>query len=44
MNYAQPRVPVRYRADMFAFIWLLVSFNNYFKDRSSVDHGKVVHS
>lgn len=41
MNYAQPRLPVHDRADVFAFIWLLVSLENYFKDRSSLDHGKV---
>lgn len=34
MNYAQPRLLVHDRADMFAFIWLLVLFDNYFKDRS----------
>lgn len=44
MNYAQPRLSVHDRADVFAFICLLVSFDHYFKNRSSVDRGKVVHN
>lgn len=35
MNDAQRKLPVYDRAEMFAFIWLLVSFDRFFfKDRS----------
>lgn len=38
------RLPVHDRADMFAFIWLLVSSDNYFTDGISVNYGNIVHS